>query len=192
MICTCMRMCMNASPQRPAAAFAVVYDLDGVVGAEGRGADAALLARSVHHCLRLRQPWAMCGANGQDAVGRYYDMWALRTTDEWMHAARASKLLTCSCIGLRVIKSLESLLNSSRPSLGWQVQKGWVRPKSQSCIPVSSARTWPCALRYAHCASKVLKVAGCKLCNGNYARLCRTDRTLGIGLVTPCAGAGES
>ena len=90
MICTCMRMCMNASPQRPAAAFAVVYDLDGVVGAEGRGADAALLARSVHHCLRLRQPWAMCGANGQDAVGRYYDMWALRTTDEWMHAARAS------------------------------------------------------------------------------------------------------
>jgi glycosyltransferase involved in cell wall biosynthesis len=53
--------------------YMVVMDMDDVV--------RKLTKRSVRSCFELDRPWAVLGANQKR---RYYDLWALRTIDDWM------------------------------------------------------------------------------------------------------------
>jgi hypothetical protein len=51
----------------------IVLDVDNVI--------EKLSAASIKSCFKIKEDWAMIGANQN---GEYYDMWALRTLDDWM------------------------------------------------------------------------------------------------------------
>ena len=51
----------------------IVIDLDNVI--------YKLTKESIFSCFNLKQNWAMLGAN---QIYKYYDLWALRTYDDWM------------------------------------------------------------------------------------------------------------
>ena len=51
----------------------IVIDLDNVIN--------NLYAFSIRSCFKLKENWAMVGGN---QIFKYYDMWALRTYDDWM------------------------------------------------------------------------------------------------------------
>jgi hypothetical protein len=51
----------------------IVMDLDNVI--------ELLSEKSILSCFYIKEDWAMIGAN---QLGNYYDLWALRTYDDWM------------------------------------------------------------------------------------------------------------